>query len=289
MVSVILPSVPLTAPCAYELRTLLNGKKYEKVNLLIHSGGGDISVAYQMIQMLRMHSNFVVAFIPLYAKSAATLFCLGVDEVVVDELAQLGPLDAQVFEQGKGGHVSYSSALNPFKTLEQLREFSLQTLDIAVKLIVARSGMTPADALGHATRLVGEITGPLFSQLSPEKLGEYSRALSVGVEYGKRLLKRYSKIPDENQRPLLEKLVHGYPSHDYIIDYHEAQDLGLPVRPFKDSERDLVNKLLACISEARDEISLIEPEEALVPEVEKEPSEEEQGGKECSKTVGQKS
>jgi hypothetical protein len=259
VVAVLLPRDPLVSRWALKLRRDLANRSFERTDLLIHSGGGDINVAYQMIELLRMHSKVVRAVVPLYAKSAATLLCLGADEIVMDELAQLGPLDTQIIEERKGGHFSFASALNPFKTLEQLRQFSLETLDIAVKLIVSRCPMNPDEALDHATKFVGAITSPLFAQLSPEKLGEYSRALSVGTEYGERLLRRYSRIPEADHERLLERLVHGYPSHEYIIDYREALELGLPVVLFSDTERDLADRLLKAVPAASDDVVIIEP------------------------------
>jgi hypothetical protein len=259
VVAVLLAHEPLVNKWAIKLRRALAGKSFETIDLLVHLGRGDVNVAYQMVEVLRLHSNALRAVVPLYAKSAATLLCLGADEIVMDELAQLGPLDTQIVEEGKGGQFSFASALNPFKTLEQLRQFSLETLDITVKLIVSRCPMTPAEALDHATKFVGAITNPLFGQLSPEKLGEYSRALSVGTEYGERLLRRYSKIPEIKREQLLERLVHGYPSHEYIIDYNEAVELGLPVTLFADEERDLADCLLQALPAVSGDLVLVEP------------------------------
>lgn len=266
LVTLLLPTDSLVPKWAVKLRRALVGKEFERVDLLIHSGGGDINVAYQIVEILRMHCQSLTAVVPLYAKSAATLLCLGADDIVMDELAQLGPLDTQIVEEKKGGQLSFASALNPFKTLEQLRQFSLETLDIAVKLIVSRCPMNPDEALDHATKFVAAITGPLLGQLSPEKLGEYSRALAVGTEYGQRLLRRYSKIPEDRQDQLLERLVHGYPSHDYIIDYQEAVELGLPVKLFTDSERAVAERLLRAVSAAGNEVGIVEPP-AKVPEL----------------------
>jgi len=258
-IAIILPERPLTIEWSHKLKKLLASKNYEKVYLIIHSGGGDINVSFQMIEVLRLHCKCICAVIPLYAKSAATLFCLGADEIIMDELAELGPLDTQIREQKRGGEFSYTSALNPFKTLEQLREFSLETLDITVKLIMSRSSMTPAEALEYAVKFVGELATPLLNQLSTEKLGEYSRALSVATEYGERLLRRYSKVLEKDQDVLLERLIYGYPSHDYIIDYQEALELGLPVKLFEETERPLVDQLLNSILKANDDVYLAEP------------------------------
>ena len=84
----------------------------------------------------------------------------------------------------------------------------------------------------------------MFTQLDPEKLGEYNRALSVGSEYGERLLRRFTSWDDKKRTEILEKLVHGYPSHEYIIDYHELQEMGFDVNLFSVPERAAAQKVL---------------------------------------------
>lgn len=220
-----------------QLRSTLGNQDFEELDLVINSGGGNIHAAYQVIELLRLHAKRIYACVPLYAKSAATLLCLGADKIFLDELAQLGPLDTQIYEEKRSGKGEFTSALNPFKTLEQLQRFSLETLDLAVKTIVSRSGMDLDECLKHAIDFVRGTTGPLFTQLDPEKLGEYSRALAVGSEYGERLLRRFTPWDDEKRAEILEKLVHGYPSHEYIIDYHELKEMGFDVNLFSEPER----------------------------------------------------
>ncbi len=242
-----------------KVRNGLGDQKFDELDLVINCAGGDIHAAYQIVELLRLHTRKLNAIVPFYAKSAATLLCVGADAIILDEVAQLGPLDTQIYEQKKGGKGEFTSALNPFKTLEQLQKFSLETLDIAVKMIAGRSGMDLDESLKHAIEFVRVTTGPLFGQLNPEKLGEYSRALSVGREYGERLLRRFQAWDDEKRSAVLECLVHGYPSHDYIIDYHELQDLGFQVMLFGEGERSALRGLFKHISEGKTVIECVLP------------------------------
>ena len=267
----------LSLPHLLRLQTELGDRAFEEVDLVIHSGGGDINVAYQMVELIRLHADRLFACVPLYAKSAATLLCLGADEIYLDKLAQLGPLDTQVYEGGKG---NFTSALNPFKTLEQLQMFSLETLDTSVEMIVQRSGLDLDECIQHAINFVVGTTGPLFSRLNPEKLGEYSRALAVGSEYGDRLLRRFSSWDIKKRTYVVDKLVHGYPSHDYIIDYHELEELGFSVRLFEDEERKAIQTaLVAGLRAAKDSetsdsvVLLVEPDKPARKARAKEPKE----------------
>jgi hypothetical protein len=243
-----------------DLRDLLRNQFFTQLDVVINSGGGDMNAAFQMVQLLRMHTKSLKACVPFLAKSAATLICLGADTIVLDELAQLGPLDTQIYEEKKAGKGEFVSALNPFKTLEQLQKYSIETLDIAVKMVISRSDLDLDECIKHAINFVRVTTGPLFSKLDPEKLGEYTRALSVGTEYGNRLLRRYKNWDDEKVNEVLERLVHGYPSHDYIIDYIELKEIGLDAELFNEEEEQCCRKLFPLILKDTDFISLVVPQ-----------------------------
>lgn len=250
---------PLDLVHAVRVRNELKDQQLDEIDVVINSGGGSIHAAYQIAEVVRMHAKQVIACVPFYAKSAATLLCIAADTIVLDELAQLGPLDTQILEDRKGGKGEYVSALNPFKTLEQLQKFALETLDVSVKMMVIRSGMDLDDCLGHATTFVRTTTEPLFGRLNAEKLGEYSRALSVGKEYGDRLLRRFAGWDEGKREEVLEKLVHGYPSHDFIIDYQELQELGFKAELFNDTERAAVQALFKPMGRQDSFIELVRP------------------------------
>ncbi len=243
----------------YRLRHLLAEKKYPALDVVIHSGGGEINSAFKIVELLRLHADKVYACVPIAAKSAATLICLGCDVICIDELGELGPLDTQILEEKKGGKADFASALNPFKTLEQLQKFSLETFDTGVKMVMTRSGMGLDECIKHSIEFVGVTTGPLFSKLDPEKLGEYSRALAVGKEYAERIVRRYKKWEPQKTLDLVEKLVHGYPSHDYIIDYHELREIGLDVEMLSAQEMEACNAFIRTMVKEGDQISFCEP------------------------------
>lgn len=237
VVTIVLPKGPLLPKHLFEIQKLIGEKKCKKMDIILHSSGGDINIAYQIIDILRNHCEDMTVVVPIYAKSAATLFIFGSDKIIMGELAEVGPLDAQIIEREKGGR-KYTSALNPFKTLEELQRFSLETLDVTVKLLLRRAELSVEEAIKHGMDFASNISTPLLAQLNTEKIGEYSRALAVGKEYGERLLKRYTKWEDEVERDaILEKVVRGYPSHGYIIDYKELKEIGFDVRlPSKDEK-----------------------------------------------------
>jgi hypothetical protein len=105
---------------------------------------------------------------------------------------------------------------------------TIQTLDLAAKMILQRTGMRFSDALHLATEFAGQTSGTLYSQVDPKKIGEYARALGIGEKYGMIILTRFMKWPVEKAQCTIRRLVQEYPSHDFVIDYTELKDLGLP-------------------------------------------------------------
>ena len=228
-----------------KLQSELLGQYFEGVkelDFVIHSFGGNPNIAYQVIELLRHHTAHqgvsINACVPRYAKSAATLLCLGADKIVVHEIAELGPLDTQLYEKSTGGERLMTSTITPFEALKQIRKFSLESLDDAVKMFVMRSGMSLVECSELAIKFVKILTEPLLMQIEPEKVGEYSRALTIGMDYGERLLRRYSVFDEGQRREVLNRLVYSYPSHDYVIDYNELDDLGFDVELFEDYKQD---------------------------------------------------
>ena len=65
----------------------------DKVDVLVHSTGGDALAAWKLMSILRERFDNVAVLVPFMAFSAATLFALGADEMVMRPHAWLGPID----------------------------------------------------------------------------------------------------------------------------------------------------------------------------------------------------
>lgn len=234
---------PIYRRIVLEMADALAGRSFPELDLVIHSGGGSVHAAYQAMTLLRLHAKQINACVPFWAKSAATLLCIGANRIVLGEHAELGPLDVQIWEEKQPGKGEYHSALDPFKALEQMQAFSVEALSSAMRFIVPNYGMSYDESLCHAVAFVNVTTGPLVGRLDPEKIGQYSRELSVATEYGTRLLRRSSDWSAEKINNVVEQLVYGYPSHEYIIDYDELDGLGFEVELFADGQRPAVAAL----------------------------------------------
>lgn len=68
-----------------------------KLDLIVHSPGGSPEAAEQIVEYLRTQFDYIRCFVPLQAKSAATMIALGCDEIVMGHHSELGPIDPQIF------------------------------------------------------------------------------------------------------------------------------------------------------------------------------------------------
>ncbi|WP_413559009.1 SDH family Clp fold serine proteinase [Bdellovibrio sp. HCB209] len=213
----------------YAMHDLLAQKSFDTLDVLLHTPGGDPDAAYKMARILKDHCKRANILVPAMAKSAGTLFSLCGDEVILSELGELGPLDTQIEEHAEGGNRRFNSALNGFKALEQIKIHTLETMDLAAKMILLRSGMRISECLSLAIQFSGQTSGTLYSKLDAQKIGEYARALDIGEKYGVQILHRMCKWPIETAKKTVTQLVRGYPSHGYVLDYDELKSLGLNV------------------------------------------------------------
>ena len=110
--------------------------------------------------------------------------------------------------------------------MEYLREYAIETLDFMANAPIARSGMGIKEALRESLPATATIMRPLYEGIDPLEVGGHRRSLAIGEEYAKRLL-RQAKNP--NYKEIAERLVWGYPSHDFVVDRDEAKEIGLPV------------------------------------------------------------
>ncbi|NCD00685.1 hypothetical protein EOL94_01165 [bacterium] len=225
---------------ALKVHKIFCKKKFEELDIILQTPGGDIDASFLITKILRNRAKKINIIVPLYAKSAGTLMCMGADEIILTDLSELGPLDTQIFEQKDGGQVRYTSALNGFKALEQTQMHAVETMDVATKLILARSRMKIFEAIQLAIEFSAQTSGKLYSNLNPEKIGEYARALEIGEKYGIIILTRYMGWPNELAENTVRTLVKQYPSHGFIIDFEELSALKLPAKKVGDDILDSV-------------------------------------------------
>jgi hypothetical protein len=70
----------------------------EDLDLLLHTGGGDIDAAEKLISMIhnRVGDAELRIVVPDFAKSAGTLMAIGADVILMSDTSELGPIDPQI-------------------------------------------------------------------------------------------------------------------------------------------------------------------------------------------------
>ncbi len=218
----------------------------EKIEILLHSGGGHPEIAFTVMKFFRRRFKEVNAIVPLLAKSSAALMCLGADNIYMGELADLGPIDIQIDDSYEHGERSFSP-LDEFKSMEFLRELSIEWMDYYASLMNAQYGTSVKQGLQDSVPLVTELMRPIFEQIDPIKMGGYRRAIAIGEEYAKRML---ALTGNDRADEIIKKLVWDYPSHDFAIDFEETKGLGLPVQRLPEEQDQKLSAAILSVERA---------------------------------------
>jgi len=227
------------------IRCVEDNKCKNNVLLLLATFGGDAAVAYRIarcFQGMYKEGKFIV-FVPDVCKSAGTLLTVGAHQLIMDDCAQLGPLDVQVSKPDELGE--WISGLTPVHSLSFLQEHAFKLFEHNFLELIARSGaqITTRTAAEIAMTLTTGLFQPVYSHLDPLRLGEYHRNMMVAAEYGRRLDRGNLKSAD-----VLKTLTHGYPSHGFVIDREEAATLFVNIRRPTDAESRLARWLQPIIA-----------------------------------------
>ena len=226
------------------------------LSVILASPGGYACAAYGVTRELRRRFQHLTVYVPVVAKSAATILCIAADELVLGELGELGPLDPQVEEKQMADYPRERSCLERLKALDQLRKSAMATFEDAIQLVLDKSGMRPLDACTIAADFTSKVYAPLYSQIDPGALGEDAREVELAIQYADRVLRRYRpELHAVNGSAIVQRLVRDYPAHCFVIDLEELGELGLPARPPDEAERIHVERIASALVGFKGEIT----------------------------------
>ncbi len=186
--------------------------------LVLSTYGGLANAGYQIARALQQGFEKFTLYVPHMCKSAGTLVSLGANHIIMDDVAELGPLDVQLFQRDEIGR--RRSGLILKNALDGLSQATLEAFERVMLGIKTRSGGSVSfeTASRIAAEISSQVMAPIYAQVNPEALGNDLRDLNIATEYGNRLVKN-SQNSDHRS---VERLVQGYPAHDFIIDRQEA-------------------------------------------------------------------
>lgn len=221
-----------------------NKKKRENCVLILTTYGGDPDAGYRILRSLHRYYKNIIFNVFGSCKSTGTLMALGADEIVMSDFGEFGPLDIQLMRDDE---LSNTSGLNIVQSLMSLNEqlfrfFEENFMGLKRK---SRGSITTRTAAEISSKLSVGLISPISAQIDPVKLGEIQRAIKIAEKYGTRLLREHS-------REVISKLIVGYPSHGFVIDFGEAKDLFSNVRWVEDDECILEEHLLHIVRNETD-------------------------------------
>ena len=224
---------PIEDPIALAVMDICERRRRrETVIFLLVTEGGSADAAYRIARCLQSLYERFVLFVSGYCKSAGTLLGLGAHEVVIADRGELGPLDVQLRKEDE--LFQMRSGLTVLSALSTLHQQAYDAFEHFLLQTKFRSGgeITTKTANQIATGLAGELFGRVYEHIDPMHVGEAGRFLKIAHQYGQ-VLQRKSG----NCKPgALDKLTTEYPSHSFIIDRLQAEDLFNNVRPPTPSE-----------------------------------------------------
>jgi hypothetical protein len=263
------PDIPMTKRTAEQLVNSLGDHRFDDLDLIVQSSGGDIHAAYLIMSTLRERmkgEGELIACVPSRAQSAATLLCLGADKILLGELGALGPLDAQIrVGVTDAGTPNYISALHLLKALSRLQEFSLESFTAMAGHLDAHQA-SHDDQIKYGIKYSQAITRPLFEHIQSGGVGYWDQMLKTGEEYGRRLLERGDLVMKDTEidrkdhiKSIVHQLVFEYPSHELVIDRGVLKELSLRAEliPEDKDARRISRQFADCASETL--IMLVDP------------------------------
>lgn len=209
-------------------------KKHSRATVFLNTYGGDPDGAFRIGRCLRHHykdKGSLRIAIPHWCKSAGTLVAIVADELGIGDFGELGPLDIQVY---KGSELQeQSSGLDITEAMGALTEHIKESFHLVLKE-TRNLGLSTKLSAEFAAQVSAAIATPLFSQLDPLRFGELQRLTRIADEYGKRL----NNYGVNLKAGALDRLIHKYPSHNFVIDRKEAKELFERVGPLTPAEVD---------------------------------------------------
>lgn len=179
------------------------------IDVLLHSTGGDALAAWKLMSVLRERFKSIAVLVPYMAFSAATIFSLGADEIVMHPHSSLGPIDPQITMRLADG---------------TQRSFAFEDVGAFLRFIGDEVGITEQ---AYITSIVDK----LFSVVDPVNVGAAKRASELSTDVGERLLRMHMTTAEEmnRARTIAEGLNKSFFAHGDAVSRTRARELQLSI------------------------------------------------------------
>lgn len=183
--------------------------RVDKIDLFLFTNGGDTLAGFGIVNKIREFCNQFSVIVPFKALSCGTLICLGADEIIMNEMGTLSPIDPTVLSE-------YNPIGRP-GTVQNGQPLPLSVEDVAAFLNFAKSE-------GQINNLENVFL-KLSSEVNPIALGRAYRAREQIIMLGRKLLSTHRvKLDSSKIDQIVHYLSRDLGSHDYEISRTEAKE-----------------------------------------------------------------
>ncbi len=222
------------------INTLNSIGNTNRISLLIQTDGGDVSVAWRLVNLIKMFCDEFEIIIPHKSLSAGTLIALGANRIIMTKQAVIGPIDPSINNPlgptvDNFGHSTIASL-----SVEAFNEY----LEFAQNHLAIESEKALSNLLSEISNLI-----------HPMAIGEILRSRKQIRKLAEKLLS-----PNIQSKTQIDKIIDflcaGSGSHDYTLNRREAQSLGLNIEKPDTELYKLVNEIS---EDYRAELNISEP------------------------------
>jgi hypothetical protein len=207
------PATAITLEDMQGMMEVCRGLPGPSLDLLLHSPGGSPEATASIVRYLRRKFDDIRVFVPLAAMSAATMWALASNRIVMGKHSQLGPIDPQIV---------FATGSTPARAI--IRQFER-----------AKEECRDPALLGA--------WAPILQQYGPALIEQCEAAEALARRLVREWLELYMFSGEDNAGEKAEKVA-GYfanyeihQSHSLGIDRYQAKEIGVKVEDLEaDSE-----------------------------------------------------
>ncbi len=185
-------------------------KEADEIDFIIISNGGDPITSMRIMSLLRERFKTVNVLLPYSAFSAATIFALGANKIIMHPYSNLGPVDPQLT-------VSHPDPNGRQSTLK----FSSEDVSNYITFIKEDVGITDQQHLVTAVQ-------PLLKDLGAFAIGYAKRGQQLSLRLSEKML-NWHMTNHEQAKAIAQSLNSSFYHHGYPVSRTEAKEIGLPI------------------------------------------------------------
>ena len=179
----------------------------KKLMLVIHTPGGLLYAATKIAKYIRTSFSEVDVYVPYEAASGGTMICLIANQIILDKIANLTPIDPQL----------------PYKGVR----ISSTTYDEAIRDFTDRYGKLSPEEIPSPYQQMANTFDPILAK-------EMDKLTMDTILLAWKFLNKAQNPKNEKAKrsQLLDtafELAKGGRPHSHIIDFEEANEMGLPI------------------------------------------------------------